>query len=156
MKASEVLRRYAAGERNFKRLNLQSQSFKNQDLSGADFSEADIRGTDFSSAGLREAKFNSARAGLPVHRAFILIVFLFPAILAVGIGFGLAGLFSVIILNLAYVQEYLIGSSVVGAILILSLSYVVSQRYSVARETWGKTGNYQKLDLIVGLSARRF
>ncbi len=43
MKAAEVLRRYAAGERNFRGVNLRGQSFKGADLSGADFSYADIR-----------------------------------------------------------------------------------------------------------------
>lgn len=43
MKADEVLRQYAAGERDFRRVNLRGQSFKGKDLSGADFSEADSR-----------------------------------------------------------------------------------------------------------------
>jgi uncharacterized protein YjbI with pentapeptide repeats len=65
MNAREVLNRYAAGERDFRRANLRGQSFKGQDLSGADFSEADIRGTNFTHAILREANFSNARAGVP-------------------------------------------------------------------------------------------
>ena len=64
MRAEEVLERYQAGERNFKRVNLQGQSFKGKDLSGADFSEADIRGSNFTKANLKGANFSCARAGL--------------------------------------------------------------------------------------------
>lgn len=35
MKASELLNKYAQGERNFQRVNLRGQSFKGKDLSGA-------------------------------------------------------------------------------------------------------------------------
>ncbi|NEO59072.1 MAG: pentapeptide repeat-containing protein [Moorea sp. SIO4G2] len=39
MKANEVLEKYAAGERDFRRANLRGQSFQGKDLSGADFSQ---------------------------------------------------------------------------------------------------------------------
>ncbi len=64
MKADEVLRRYAAGERDFRGVNLRGQSFKGKDLSGADFSEADIRGANFTNAYLKDAKFCGDRQNL--------------------------------------------------------------------------------------------
>ncbi|NJQ97318.1 MAG: pentapeptide repeat-containing protein [Hydrococcus sp. CSU_1_8] len=56
MKASEVLKKYADGERNFCHANLRGQSFKRKDLSGADFSHAKIQSADFSNANLKKCK----------------------------------------------------------------------------------------------------
>jgi hypothetical protein len=82
MKASKILKRYAAGERNFQRLNLRGQSFKRKDLAGADFSEADIRSTNFTGANLRGANFSNAKCGLQKRWAILLTI---PALLLAGI-----------------------------------------------------------------------
>jgi uncharacterized protein YjbI with pentapeptide repeats len=64
MKAKELLRRYAAGKRDFQGSSLRGQNFKGHVLSEADFSYADIRGANFSNAILRGANFTGAKAGI--------------------------------------------------------------------------------------------
>ena len=100
MKASEVLRRYKAGERNFKRLNLRGQSFKGQDLSGADFSEADIRSANFTGATLRGTNFTGAKCGL--QRPWATFIVILAWLLA-----SISGFFSIFIESLiALIFEY--------------------------------------------------
>jgi uncharacterized protein YjbI with pentapeptide repeats len=62
--ARDVLRLYAAGERDFRGAILRGCSFQGADLSGADFSGADIRSARFTDATLQNAKFCGAQAGL--------------------------------------------------------------------------------------------
>ena len=87
MKSAEVLKRYAAGERDFRGANLRGQSFKGKDLSGADFSGADIRSANFTRAKLYGANFSEVKAGLQRRWAIVLV-------LAAWLLEGMVGLFS--------------------------------------------------------------
>ena len=81
-KAKEVLRRYAAGERDFRSLNLRGEYFKDENLSGADFSQSDIHSTNFSQANLNRTNFTSVTCGLlRSHIVWRIIISLFLTIL---------------------------------------------------------------------------
>ena len=69
-----MLKRYAAGERNFRGANLRGQSFKGQNLSGVDFSEADLRSTNFTGANLKGTNFTGAKCGLQRRWAIFLTI----------------------------------------------------------------------------------
>ncbi|HEY9612483.1 pentapeptide repeat-containing protein [Allocoleopsis sp.] len=87
MRATEVLKQYADGRRDFSGENLKGQSFKGKDLSGANFSEADIRGANFTNAKLTGANFKRANAGL--QRRWVMGLVIGSWLLA-----GLSGIFS--------------------------------------------------------------
>jgi uncharacterized protein YjbI with pentapeptide repeats len=79
LKAREVLRLYAAGERDFRGTILRGCNFSSVDLSGADFSGADIRSASFVDAVLKRSKFSHSRGGLQrrwvvVQLALIVVV----------------------------------------------------------------------------------
>ncbi|MBD1924653.1 pentapeptide repeat-containing protein [Microcoleus sp. FACHB-831] len=61
MDAKELLRRYAAGERNFARIKFSSQSLCEADLSGINLSGADLGALDLSRANLSNANLSRAK-----------------------------------------------------------------------------------------------
>ena len=119
MKADEVLKRYAAGERDFRHVNLQGQSFKGKNLSGADFSEADIRGTNFTNAYLKDANFSYARAGLEHHWVIFLIAISFLLVFLAGLSAVSAnGVLRVQLTNPVFEQNALLLNVVVLGLLL--------------------------------------
>ncbi|MEQ9484585.1 pentapeptide repeat-containing protein [Coleofasciculus sp. F4-SAH-05] len=122
MKADEVLRRYAAGERDFRRVNLRGQSFKGINLVGADFSEADIRGANFTNAYLSGAKFCGAEAGLQRCWAvfFVIISWLLSSVS--GYLSGVAGYLVGLIFYSSSIKDQISGW--VTLIIILSFFFI--------------------------------
>jgi hypothetical protein len=119
MKAQEVLRRYAAGERNFCSANLRGANFKGQDLSGANFSGADIRSANFTNATLRDANFTGAQGGL--QRRWVAVQICLVALLAGLSGFmhGLGGTLAAF-----WFSDGSIWGSIAGCIYVLLMAVV--------------------------------
>lgn len=82
--AKDVLRLYAAGERDFRGTILRGCNFRGADLSGANFTGADIRSSNFMKAQLRGNNFSKVLAGSTSAWVYCkLIVALFVLILIV-------------------------------------------------------------------------
>ena len=97
--AAELIRRYGAGERDFRRLDLRGLNLSRQQLAGADFSGADLRSTDFLEANLQGVNFADAIGGLRRRNGLIQGLFLFVA-------GGLSGGLNFFMLFILYVSLY--------------------------------------------------
>ena len=153
MKAAEVLRRYAAGERNFRGVNLRGQSFKGADLSGADFSEADIRSTNFKNANLQGVNFTGAKAGLQKRWVAFLLVISF--LLS-----GISGFFSIF---LGYLVSLLFDNSApenfyVGlfSLIILVIFLIITFRKGITAGAFAVAGAFAGAFAVAGAVAGAF
>ncbi len=106
MNASDLLKRYAEGERDFRCAKLRHCEFQCCDLQSINLSGADIRGANFNGANLSGAVFQNVRAGLP-HQYLILhcIVSAFLSVL-LGLFAGLSGVWISSLLSSDYVQVF--------------------------------------------------
>jgi hypothetical protein len=109
MRATEVLKQYADGRRDFSGENLTGQSFKGKDLSEANFSEADIRGANFTNATPTGTHFSSTQAGLQSCGSIFLVVASFlTATLSALTSVNAAGILRVSIGNEVFEKKALI------------------------------------------------
>lgn len=136
MKASDVLRRYEAGEKDFqnvnngKKINLRGKSFKGKNLSGVNFTNADIRGVDFSNTCLKDAKLNNVEAGLsPVWMVFWILV----SLLMLGLS-GVVASFSSTFIAFLFFSSSAVSSRIVVAVglvgMVAVLAVAISKSWS--------------------------
>ena len=131
MKASEVVNKYAQGERNFQGANLRGLSFKGKNLSGADFSNADIRGTNFTGANLTGTNFRGAKAGLQKRWAAFLVTMAFVLAVISGFCAAFAGLFVAALFDEPG-SEYAIARWVCVVSIIFFFALIIRQGFSGA------------------------
>ena len=134
--AAELIRRYGAGERDFRRLDLRGLNLSRQQLAGADFSGADLRSTDFLEANLQGVNFADAIGGLSQCNGQIQGLFLFvTGGLSGGLNFFmLLFLYSILYSNFERSVRSLLGlwpSLLVGVIVFTPLFVVVWEGFSV-------------------------
>ena len=126
LKAKEVLRLYAAGERDFRGAILRGCNFRGADLSGGDFSGADIRSAQFVAANLQKANFSQARAGL--RRPWVLARLVLVVLIAVlaGVLQGYSGALVGLMLTVRETIDQLAA--------IAGLSLVIVSFFAIARQ----------------------
>jgi hypothetical protein len=144
MNTSEVLRRYATGERDFRRANLRGQSFKGKNLSGADFSEADIRGTNFTNAVLSGARFTGAKAGLQKRWVMAQLVIALVISLLSGVLSAFAGGLVARFFEPSFIED----STIIPGIITLAILIMVFGTTQMALKEAAK--DTPKLSLVVG------
>lgn len=133
MKASELLKRYSEGERNFRGIQLRNCNFQDCDLQAIDVSGADIRGTNFNRANLSGAVFQNVQAGLPNRYIGLHCIVSFFLSLLLGIFAGLSGVWMSSLLSSDYVQTFTIfpAAAVITAFLSALIVILIARDFSV-------------------------
>ena len=126
LKAQDVLRLYAAGERDFRGTILRGCNFRNADLSGADFSGADICSARFVEATLRGAKFCRAQAGL--QRRWWLGQMALVIVIAVLVGFLQAFAGAIIGAALVDSDPAIVSAGVAGLVVTAVVFFAIARQ----------------------------
>ncbi|MBE7381067.1 MAG: pentapeptide repeat-containing protein [Leptolyngbya sp. SIO1E4] len=120
LKARDVLRYYAAGERDFRGAILRGCDFRDADLSGADFTRADIRSAWFVNATLRGARFCHAKAGLQRRWWWVQLALVVAIATLSGFLQGFVGyLIAVLLFDFTSTEEIAAGIAGLGIIAIV-------------------------------------
>lgn len=128
MRATKVLKQYAAGRRDFSGANLRGQSFKGQTLSGANFSGADIRGANFTNANLIGANFQDAKAGLQRRWAISLVIVSWILSALSGVVLGLAIILASGLVQPIYIEQYPVAPGLIVWIALASFFILTIQQ----------------------------
>ncbi|MGB0561085.1 MAG: pentapeptide repeat-containing protein [Spirulinaceae cyanobacterium] len=126
MKARDVLRRYATGERDFRGANLRGLSFKGKCLAGADFSGADIRGTSFTGVDLTGVKFCEAKAGLQRRQVIVNLTITFVMSMLSGVLSWGPAIFIILTLDSVSLINVLMGW--VSLAVVIVITFVVIRK----------------------------
>lgn len=127
LKAKDVLRLYAAGERDFRGTVLRGCNFRGADLSGADFTGADIRSVRFVDGTLLKVKFCCAKGGL--KQSWILIHFGLIIVISVLVGIvqAIAGYVVVLLYSAAGSISQSIGA-ILGTLLVAITYFAIARQ----------------------------
>ncbi|NEQ73417.1 MAG: pentapeptide repeat-containing protein [Okeania sp. SIO2C9] len=156
MKASELLRQYQDGERNFQGVKLRGESLRGKNLSGADFSGSDIRGADFTKANLKGAKFCRVKTGLQqpqftIYTGVVIILLVLAALSSsLRVVLGVITILSTAIISIAHGRTSTIRELLATINTVIGIGSVVSFFFTLLFCTF-ITGSISRVIVTTGL-----
>ena len=117
MPATELLKRYQVGQRDFSGENLREQDFRGQNLSGAMLADTDICGANFAYANFRGTNFSYAKADLEKRWEISLFIDLLLLSAVLDLVSGFIGLMSSTVLETYNPDGQAIGFFVLASVL---------------------------------------
>jgi uncharacterized protein YjbI with pentapeptide repeats len=154
MNAKQIIARYNAGERDFKRLNLRGMNFQGVNLSGADFSECDLRSTNFHKATLRKTNFTQIKGGLQKKWYLCLLLISFLASIVIINGYYLfVSLYTAGLLFLLTNQIDDVATKIVLSVLCIDAfsMYLISTLLAKQKGVISSINEILETNIIVGI-----